>query len=207
MKTVKKQAHRTGTTSEPITIGMTASSATEPSLVTISVMQAPPGLPDPGASRSGASTDTGTGNTGSTPAQCGIHDQVESIIAAIGCNEIMNARLRAAWMTFGVFLQQRGALPARLEDIAATEFEPFVSHCRATLADVDAVVWALSPLRTLLAHAGHCADALAGLTAPTTSVRVGGGGNRKYRRARRFATPATGSKVAPEQGDPPEPPR
>jgi hypothetical protein len=207
MKTFERQPRLTETTSVPIIAEVEAWSATETSLATTSMMQPSPGLPDPAASRSGASTDTGTGNIGSTPEQSAIHDQVESIIAAIGCNPIMNARLREAWMMFGVFLQGRGTLPERLQDIAATEFEPFVSHCRATQANVDGVLWALSPLLTILAHAGHRADALAALTVRTTSVRVGSGGNRKYRRERRFATPATGSGAATGRCDLPEPVR
>jgi hypothetical protein len=162
-------------------------------------MRTTSGLPDTFMCRSGGSIETHPGDTGSMLGQSAIYDQVTTAIAAFGGNERINAHLREAWMTFNVFLGQRDALPARLEDIAATDLELFVSYCRETQAKVDPLLWTLSSLRILLAYAGHRADTLAVLTAQTTRVRINNGANHKYLRARQFATPAIGSRVVPEQ--------
>jgi hypothetical protein len=118
-----------------------------------------------------------------------ICDQVKSITTTIACNEKMTELLLCAWMMFGTFLEQRGTLPGRLEDISPRELGPFVTHCRSAQTDADALLMTLAALRTLLMRAGHHAGELAALTVPTRRVRMRNASNGKYRYQRQIEEP------------------
>jgi hypothetical protein len=118
-----------------------------------------------------------------------IHGQVKSVIDALGCNQKMASILDSAWMMLTSFLEQRGLLPGRLEDISQGAIAPFVTHCRSQDMEHDALLMTLAALRTLLMRAGHHAGALAALTAPTRRIRISNDSNGKYRYQRQIEEP------------------
>ncbi len=135
-----------------------------------------------------------------------IDDQVDRIVATLGCGEKMSALLTSTWQRYKVFLEERGPLPARLEDVDPRTFAPFTAHCSPPGTNAEDLFKTLMCLRMLLAHAGQDARAISSLSVATTRVRIKNAKNGKYRFERQLKQQPAGASASPTptRDNPPE---
>lgn len=103
--------------------------------------------------------------------------QIDSVITALGVNAKTAEDLRCAWDELAAFLEQRGALPGRVEDIGKDLLAMYASHFRSSGPGDNR----LAALSTLLRRAGHSTSTLAALVVKARRVRLSNGPNGRYR--------------------------
>jgi hypothetical protein len=132
--------------------------------------------PDTYACHSSHRDNTGPGNASPAQEQSPVHAQVRAIIKGTGCSGYAAGALFKSWMKLHDFLEERGKLTDRLEEIDPHELAEFGLYCwssRAFLTDEsDALVVALPMVRILLVNAGFDRTALTALTTDVHRVGV-----------------------------------
>lgn len=135
----------------------------------------------------------------SGPPPCATDEQMERVIHAFGANPKTAGDLRRAWTALSSFLEQRGALPARVEDIDKDSLAMYAAHFRSRGPDDNT----LAALSTLLKGAGHSTSTLAALIVSTRRVRVSNGANGRYRFERQPASAILSSQPGSAGDDEP----
>ncbi|MCX4177438.1 MULTISPECIES: hypothetical protein [Paraburkholderia] len=110
-----------------------------------------------------------------------IEQDAEAAFDGLQGGETVRTLVMPLWLIFQAYLQQRGALPERLEDIPESCFSPFVKHCEDAEMDDDRLLLMVSALRMILVRSGWKPARLAELVAPRRRVRVGNSETGDYR--------------------------
>jgi hypothetical protein len=101
-----------------------------------------------------------------------LHAQVRAISIGASCSEYGAGVLFNSWMKLYGFLEQRGTVPDRFEEIDSHELAEFDLYClssRTSLTDeADALLVALPVLHILLVHVGYHRTALTALITDAT---------------------------------------
>jgi hypothetical protein len=118
-----------------------------------------------------------TSTASSSPPPSATDDQIERVINALGANTRTAQDLRFAWTALSSFLEQRGALPDRVEDIGKDSLAMYAAQFRSHGSDDNT----LAALSMILKRAGHSTATLAALVVKTRRVRVANRGNGRYR--------------------------
>jgi hypothetical protein len=131
---------------------------------TIKAIPVDPGPPDTCLCLTACAANTSSLNASAVQERSPLHAQVRAIITSTGCNEYTAAVLFNSWMKLHGFLEQRGTLPDRFDEIDTHELAEFGLYCwssRTSLTDeADALLVALPMLRILLVNAGYHRTAL-----------------------------------------------
>ena len=127
-----------------------------------------------------------TSSASSGPPLYATNEQIEGVINAFGANPKTAEDLRCAWTALSSFLEQRGALPARVEDISKDSLATYAARLRSCGPDDSPPASTLAALGTLLKAAGHSRSTLAALIVNTRRVRLCNGTNGRYRFERRL---------------------
>jgi hypothetical protein len=143
----------------------------------------------PDATSDFAACAPAAGEAGTAPGQSPIDTQMRAVVAGIGSNEYAARVYLDAWDVFRQFLEQRGTLPERTQEIDPEDLARFAAHCRSTHTKVDALLATLSSLYLVLKNAGYHPAALAALIAPTHRVRAANSPAGKYRFPRQLRKP------------------
>lgn len=110
-----------------------------------------------------------------------IEQEAESAFDGLHGGEAVRALAMPLWLIFQEYLQQRGALPERLEDIPESHFSPFVRDCEDGEMDDERLLLMVSAVRMILVRSGWKPARLAALVAPRQRVRIGNSETGDYR--------------------------
>lgn len=167
MNQTEKQQPFIGCAAETIPVPDEASCAAASGPATIKAIPVDPGQPDTYPCLTAHPISTGSNNASAVQDQSPVHAQVRAIITGTGCSEYAAGVLFNSWMKLQGFLEQRGTLPDRFEEIDQHELAEFGLYCwssRTSLTDeADALLIALPMLSILLVNGGYHRTALTAL--------------------------------------------
>lgn len=112
-----------------------------------------------------------------------IEQQAGAAFHGLQGGDLVSTKAMPLWLIFQHYLQERGILPERIEDIPESSFAAFVESCENSAMDDARLHLMLSAIRMILSRCGWKPKALAELTAPRVRVRIENSATGAYRYA------------------------